>query len=260
MFRRIAVSLPALAASCGRFYTPSEDLKKLYASDFDKAQFPCNIVPSDSVLFAKFLYQAGEAKNAHDAISKDFQTIIAAIPSLPVFWERTARVDDIQQFKNLSAPTTFTLQWMQANGMLDQLADVAEVYDTYLNAKMKRVVAKIYVAPGKTEDKATIEKAKKVADEVAKEHKEFSGFKVAYKVLVDRTIVDGFAVDLQGVFVNQAEGRKSADRTTDEADYTTIPIPHVPKTHWEDNIETEVLRKYLDSLAAYDAEEIKTGV
>lgn len=260
MFRRIAVNLPALAASCGRFYTPSEEMKKLYASDFDKASFPCNIVPSDSVLFAKFLYQAGEAKNAHDAIAKDFQSIVSAIPSLPVFWERTASIDDIQQFRNLSEPTTFTLQWMKANGMLDLLADVAEVYETYFNAKMKRVVAKIYVGPGKTEEKSTIEKAQKVADEIAKEHKEFSGFKVVYKVIVDRTIVDGFAVDLQGVYVNEATGRKTAARAADEADYTTIPPPHVPKTRWEDNIETEVLRKYLDSLATYDAEEIKNGV
>lgn len=260
MFRRLSVNLPALAASCGRFYTPSDDLKKLYASDFDKTGFPCNIVPSDSVLFAKFLYKAADGKNAHEAILKDFKIIAASVPSLPVFWERTAKVADIQQFKALSPATTFTLEWMQANGMLDLLPEVAEVYDTYVNAKLKRVVGKIYVATGKAENKAILEQGKKAADKIAKENKEFAGFSVTYRVIVDRSIIEGFAVEVQGVYDNHATGRQSAADAVDEVDYTNVPIPQPHRTSWEDNIETEVLRKYLDSLADYDAEELKNGI
>lgn len=260
MFRRIADHGSAAVATAIRCYTPSEQLKKLYASDFDKAEFPTNIVPSDSVLFAKFLYKAAESNNNFESISKDLSTIAAAVPQLPVFWERTCRVAEIKEFKGLSEPTTFTLEWMQSNGMLDLLPDVAEVYEAYANAKMKRVVAKVYVASGKTGDRATIDQAKQVAEKAAKESKELAGLKVTYKVVVDRAIVSGFAVDMQGIFLNHAVGRQSEARAVDETDFTAIPAPRLPPTKWAENIETEVLRKYLDSVSQFDAEELKNGV
>ncbi|GET93787.1 hypothetical protein, conserved [Leishmania tarentolae] len=258
MFRRLSVCMPFAATA--RFYTPSEELKKLYASDFERAQFPANIVPSDSVTFAKFLYKAVEPKGSFDAILKDFQTIAAAIPKLPIFWERTVVVSEVNEFKSLSAPTIFTLEWMQSNGMLDLLPDVAEVYETYVSAKMKRVTAKIYVAPGKEQDRALVDKARKVAEQVVKDNKQLAGYTLVPKVLVDRSIVEGFAVDVQGTYVNEAVGRKKETQTSGEVDYTTIPPPRLSTTTWEDNIETEVLRKYLDSLSLYDAEELKSGV
>ncbi|KAG5465268.1 hypothetical protein LSCM4_00723 [Leishmania orientalis] len=258
MLRRLSLCLPSVTAA--RLYTPSEELKKLYASDFERAQFPANIVPSDAVTFAKFLYKAAEPKSNFDAILKDFQTIAAAVPKLPVFWERTVVVSEVKEFKSLSAPTTFTLEWMQSNGMLDLLPDVVEVYETYVNAKMKRLTAKIYVAPGKEQDRTLVDKAKKVAEQVVKEKKELVGYTLVPKVIVDRSIVEGFAVDVQGTYVNEAVGRQKETQASGEADYTTIPPPRLPKTTWEDNIETEVLRKYLDSLSLYDAEELKSGV
>ncbi|KAL7697212.1 ATP synthase delta (OSCP) subunit [Lotmaria passim] len=258
MFRRLSVCVPAIAAA--RFYTPSEELKKLYASDFERAQYPANIVPSDSVTFAKFLYKAAEPRNNFDAVLRDFQAIAAAVPKLPVFWERTVVVSEVREFKSLSAPMVFTLEWMQSNGMLELLPDVADVYETYVNAKMKRVAAKIYVAPGKEGDRALVDEAKKVAEKVVRENKELAGYALVPKIIVDRSIVEGFAVDVQGTYVNEAVGRQKESQSSGEADYTTIPAPRLPKTTWEDNIETEVLRKYLDSLAQYDAEEMKTGV
>ncbi|CAJ1013718.1 putative ATP synthase delta (OSCP) subunit [Leishmania utingensis] len=258
MLRRLSVCVPSVTVA--RFYTPSEELKKLYASDFERMHFPVNIIPSDSVTFAKFLYKAVEPKNSFDAILKDFQTIAASIPKLPVFWERTVVVSEVKEFKSLSAPTIFTLEWMQSNGMLDLLPDVVEVYETYVNAKMKRVTAKIHVAPGKEQDRALIEKAKKVAEQVVKDSKELAGYTLVLKVMVDRSIVEGFAVDVQGTYVNNAVGRQKETQASGEADYTTIPPPRLTKTTWEDNIETEMLRKYLDSLALYDAEELKNGV
>lgn len=259
MFRRLTACLPK-AASTLRFYTPSEELRKLYDSDFERAQYPTNIVPSDSVVFAKFLYKAAEPKAAFDVIAKDFQTIAAAVPSLPVFWERTCIVGEVKEFKSLSAPMIFTLEWMQSNGMLDLLPDVAEVYEAYANAKMKRVSAKIYVAPGKERDAALVEKARKVAEQVVKENASLAGYQLTPKVLVDRSIVEGFAVDVQGTYINEAVGRKKEVQAADETDFTTIPVPRLPKTTWEDNIETEVMRKYLDGLSLYDAEELKNGV
>ncbi|KAG5464532.1 hypothetical protein LSCM1_00722 [Leishmania martiniquensis] len=258
MFRRLCVCVPSFAAA--RFYTPSEELKKLYASDFERAEFPVHIVPSDAVTFAKFLYKAAEPKSSFDAILKDFQTITAAVPKLPVFWERTIVVSEVKEFKSLSAPTTFTLEWMQSNGMLDLLPDVAEVYQTYVNAKMKRVTAKIYVGPDKEQDRALVDRAKRVAEQVVQEMKELAGYTLVPKVIVDRSIVEGFAVDVQGRYVNEALGRLKETQASGEADYTNIPPPRLPNTTWEDNIEAEVLRKYLDGLSLYDAEELKNGV
>lgn len=255
MFRRLSAS--TLAVSAARFYAPSEELKKLYTSDFDKSQFPLNIVPSDSVLFAKFLYKAAEKKGTFDAILKDFQSISNISSKLPVFWERTAVIEDIAEFKKLSEATFFTLVWMQKNGMLDLIPEVAEVYETYVNAKQKKAVAKIYVAPGKEGDVA---EAKLLAQEMHKGAKELAGHTLAFKTVVDRSIVAGFAVELAGQYVNRAEGQKQQTTAADEADYTNIPLRRPSKTVWEDNIETEVLRKYLDGLAEFDVEEAKYGV
>ncbi|RNE99425.1 ATP synthase OSCP delta subunit-like protein [Trypanosoma conorhini] len=254
MFRRLSSS--ALAVAAVRFYTPSEALKKLYASDFDKAAFPLSIVPSDSVLFAQFLYKAAEPEGNFDAILKDLQAIAAASSKFPIFWERTTVVEEVAEFKKLSEPTFFTMVWMQKNGMLDLLPEVAEVFEAYVNAKQKKAVAKIYVAPGKEGDLA---EAKRVAQELHKEAKELAGHTLVFKTVVDRSIVTGFAVELAGQYVNRAEGQQHTS-TVDEADYTTVPPPRLPKTVWADNIETEVLRRYLDSLAEYDAEELKHGV
>ncbi|KEG14276.1 hypothetical protein DQ04_00541080 [Trypanosoma grayi] len=255
MFRRISAS--TLSVTAARFYTPSEELKKLYDSDFDKSRFPLNIVPSDSVLFAKFLYKAAEQKGNFDAILKDFQTVAAASVKLPIFWERTAIIDNIAEFKQVSEPMFFTLVWMQTNGMLDLIPDVAEVYETYVNAKQKKAVAKIYVAPGKESE---VSEARQVAQQLHKGLKELADHSLTFKTVVDRSIVTGFAVELAGQYVNRAEGQKRQVSGSDEADYTNIPAPKHVKTVWEDNIETEVLRNFLDSLSEYDAEEAKYGV
>ncbi|KAH9578222.1 ATPase [Trypanosoma melophagium] len=255
MFRRISAG--ALTVAAARFYTPSEGMRKLYNSDFDNSQFPLNIVPSDSVLFAKFLYKAAEQTGNFDAVLKDFQTIASTSGKLPIFWERTAVVEDIAEFKKLSEPTFFTLVWMQNNGMLDLIPNVAEVYEAYVNAKQKRAVAKIYVAPGKEGDTT---EAKRVAQELHKEAKELNGYTLTFKTVVDNSIVAGFAVELAGQYVNRAEGQKKTTSSTDEGDYTNIPAPKHVKTVWEDNIETEVLRRYLDSLSEFDEEEAKYGV
>eukprot|EP00796_Vickermania_ingenoplastis_P006623 gene6623-4743_t len=259
MFRRLFhVSRLPVAAAFVRCYTPSEELKTLYASEFDKAAFPCDMVPSDSVLFAKFLYKAAEPENAFDAILGDFKKIAAAVPRLPVFWERTCKVDEVDEFKGLTEPVRFTLEWMQSNGMLDQLVDVAEVYETYVNAKMNRVTVKIYV--GQEQSEEVLQRAKDAADALLRSNASLAGFSPVYKICVDRSIVEGFSLDVQGMFHSEAKGVQVETGAAGEADYTAIPVPHLPKTTWADNVETEVLRSYLNSLAQYDAEEVKTGV
>lgn len=257
MFRRAGVVVSRVAGA--RLFTPSEDLKKLYASDFDSQTFPINIVPSDSTLFAKFLYKAAEPKNGFDAILKDFETIAAAAPKLPVFWERTANIENMPEFKNLSAPTFFTLIWMQNNGMLEFLPAVRDAFETFVNAQRKKAVAKLFVAD--TKDAAAVADAKKVATELHKSLKELTGFTLELVTVVDKSIVSGFAVELAGQYVNQAKGAEASARiASDDVDYTNVPVPKVVKTIWEDSVETEVLRKYIDQLAQYDAEEAKNGV
>lgn len=262
MLRRVTASLTtvATAAIAVRFYTPSASLKKLYSSEFDKEQYPASIVPSDSVLFAKFLYKAAEQNNSFEAVLNDFRTIAAAVPTLPVFWERTAKIESVKEFAKLSEPTMFTMLWMQSNGMLDMLADVAEIYETYVNAKLKRAVAKIYVAPGKSEDTATVERARAVAQQLLKDNKTLAGYTLMFKVIVDRSFVDGFAVDLNGSYVSEAVGRQAEVRGSDEANYINVPPLRVPPVAWADSVETEVMQKFYSSLAEYDEEELKNGV
>lgn len=257
MFRRVAVST-ARVAGAARMYTPSEDLKKLYASNFENATFPLNIVPSDSTLFAKFLYKAAEPKSAFDATLKDFDAIAAASAKLPVFWERTADVENMAEFKALSPATFFTLIWMQNNGMLELLPGVRDSFETYVNAQKKKAVAKIYVNDAKD---ASIAEAKKVAQELHKANADLNGYTLEFKTVIDKDIVSGFAVELVGLYVNQAKGAESSAKVSaDDIDYTNVPAPKITKTIWEDNVETEVLRKYIDQLAAFDAEEAKVGV
>lgn len=242
-----------------RYYTPSESLKELYLSDFDKGEFPCDMVLSDAVLFAKFLYKSAENNNAmFDTVLSDFRTIALSAPKLPVFWERTCKVEEIPEFSGLSEPVLFTLQWMQSNGKLDQLGDVAAAFETYVNSKMNRVAVKIYVGAECPEE--TLQRAKEVTNELIRSKEAFNGFEPVYKVLLDSSIIEGFLLDIQGIFHNEAKGKKVDTAVAGGADYLTIPLPRLPRTTWKSNAETDQLRGFLEKLAEYDAEEVKNGV
>ena len=256
MMRRLGSSVARIAAV--RCYTAPEDLKKLYASDFDTQAYPVSIVSSDSALFAKFLFKSVEEKKAFDSIIKDFDTIANA--KLPIFWERAANLDQIAEFKTLSAPTTFTLNWMQQNGMLDQIPVVRATYEAYVNALRKKAVARIYV--GDEKNAAAIAEGKKIAAELLKANKELAGFTLETVTVLDKTVVSGFTVELAGQYVNQGQGADvaAAKKSTADVDYTNAPATKVVKTIWEDSVETEVLRKYIEQLAQFDAEEAKIGV
>lgn len=144
--------------------------------------------------------------------------------------------------------------------MLDLLPDVAQVYETYVNAQLKRAMAKIYVAPDAVDDDETINAALQQANKMLENNSQLDGYTLSHKVIVDRTIVSGFAIDLNGVYVNKAVGHQVAAHQADESDYIAVPQTHVTRTSWDDNTATEYLRKYLDSLADYDAEEMRYGV
>eukprot|EP00744_Colponema_vietnamica_P004115 GILI01006196.1.p1 GENE.GILI01006196.1~~GILI01006196.1.p1 ORF type:complete len:261 (-),score=112.68 GILI01006196.1:251-1033(-) len=260
MRRFSAKALRVCAAA--RMYSPPAELKQIFESDLEKQKYPTDIVPSDSTLFAKFLFKAAEPKNNYDAILKDFETIQASLPKLPILWERSIEPDQIPEFKALSPPTLFTLMWMKDNGMLDLLPAVRAAYETYVNAQRKKVIAKIYVSSEK--DTEAINEAKKAAQETHKAESRFASTNLEYKVIVDKEILSGFSVDVSGSFVSNAKGAAdaaaSASAATAEIDYTNLPVAKFNKTIWADNVETEVLRKYFDQLAQYDAEEAKLGV
>lgn len=250
------------ACAAARMYTPSAELKQIFESDLENAKYPTDIVPSDSTLFAKFLFKAAEPKNTYDAILKDFDAIQAALPKLPILWERTVDPVNVAEFKSLSAPTMFTLMWMKDNGMLELLPAVREAFETYVNAQRKKVVAKIYVSSEK--DTAAVTEAKKIAQEAHKAESRFAGTSLEFKVVVDKEILSGFSVDVSGAFINNAIGKADAAAgaatATADIDYTNVPVAKIAKTIWADNVETEILRKYFDQLALFDAEESKIGV
>lgn len=256
---RLSQTSTVRIACAARFYAPSEDLKKLFSSDFDVQKYPVDIVPSDSTLFAKFLYKSCEAKSSFDIVLNDFKSIQVASTKLPVFWERTAEVEKIPELKNLSPATTFTLHWMQSNGMLEHIPAVREAFETYVNAQRKRIVAKVYV--GDEKDISTINNAKKAAQELHKSKPELSGTSIDFKIVVENEIVSGFAVEVAGSYLNEAKGADVATATTSgDVDYTNVAAAKIFKTVWADNVETEVLRKYFDQLAQFDEEEAKMGV
>jgi F0F1-type ATP synthase delta subunit len=259
--QRIA-AFRATALMGRRFYAPPAALKELYQSDFDRQAYPVDIVPSDATLFAKFLYKAAEKSGNFDSILGDFAKIGEASKKLPIFWERTAVIDDIKEFSSLTAPTIFVLNWMRSNGMLEQIADVSAAFETYVNAKAKKVVAKIYVAPGQEKNAGIVNAAKEAAQKLHKAAAATANFTLDYKVVADSAITEGFSVDVNGAFVSNAKGADVADASAaaKEVDYTSVPASKFAKTKWEDSIETEVLRKYFDQLAAFDAEEAKYGV
>lgn len=249
---RRLTSVARVAAA--RMYTPPEDLQKIFASDLENAKYPTDLVPSDSILFAKFLFKACEAKGNFDAVTKDFETIQAASAKLPIFWERNAELEKIAEFKGLNPATTFTLFWMQDNGMLEMLPAVREAFETYVSAQRNTVTAKIYV--GDAKDTKSVEAAKKAAQAAHKDKRT-----LAFKVVVDTDIVSGFAVDIAGCYISDAKGKEvAAAASSADVDYTNVPAPKLFKTIWDDNVETEVLRKYFDQLALYDQEEAKIGV
>eukprot|EP00672_Neobodo_designis_P024299 CAMPEP_0174851128 /NCGR_PEP_ID=MMETSP1114-20130205/21777_1 /TAXON_ID=312471 /ORGANISM="Neobodo designis, Strain CCAP 1951/1" /LENGTH=251 /DNA_ID=CAMNT_0016085641 /DNA_START=75 /DNA_END=830 /DNA_ORIENTATION=+ len=247
-------------ASSKRHLTPAEDLKKLYESDFEKSSFPTAVVPSESSVFAQFLYKAGESKNNFDAILKDFETVDAATKKLPVFWERTVDVETTPEFKSLTPATIFTMKWMQANGMLGDLANVRATFETFVNAKKNRVVAKIYI-PGPEKDHAA---AVKDAKEAAKKIHAAAQSKASldFAIVQDKEFASGWAVECMNKFHSTAKGHHddSGSAQAADVDYTNLPA-HAPiKTVWNDNVETEVLRKYIDQLAKFDLEEQVNGV
>lgn len=263
--RRFNCSSTLLATSvlsgARRFYSPPADLTKLYQSDFDRTPFPTDIVPSDATLFAKFLYKAAEGNNSFDAILKDFKSIEATAKKLPVFWQRAVELDGVKEFQALSPPTLFILHWMQSNGMLDLVPSVEEVFSTYVNAKQKKVVAKVYVAPSQIGDAGLLAKAKEVAVKLQAQNPSIKSHTLVITALADNDIKSGFAVDLVGAYHSVAVGDQAskADEAR-EVDYTQVPVAKSNKTKWDDSAEVEVLNKYFESLAMYDLEEATNGV
>merc|ERR1711991_256071 len=171
--------------------------------------------------------------------SKDFATIEAATKKLPVFWERTVEVDKVAEFKGLNPATVFTMQWMQANGMLGGLSAVRSTYETFVNAKKNRVVANIYLPGPEKDHAASVKEAKEIAKQIHSANAKYSRHALEFNIVVDE----------------ESAGAKKVD-----VDYTAMPA-HTPiKTQWDENIETEVLRKYLDQLAKFDLEEQTNGV
>lgn len=245
-----------------RCYTPPADIAKLYSSEFDRGGFPVDIVPSDSALFAKFLYKAAEASGGNfDAIIKDFKSIEVATKKLPVFWQLSVQLETVPEFKALQPSVLFTLHWMQSNGMLDLIGNVEEVFATYANAKQKKVVAKVFVNPSALNDGALLAKAKEVAVKLQAKNESLKSFTLVVQAIADPDVKSGFTVDVAGAYQNEAVG-DVADKSAvaREVDYTLVPQGKITQTKWEDSAETEVLAKYFDSLAKYDLEEAKVGV
>lgn len=264
MLRRFASvsAVPTATLAAIRCYTPPADVTKLYQSDFERSAFPCDIVPSDSTLFAKFLYKSAEAGNSFDTILKDFNTIQTTSKKLPVFWQRSINLDSVSEFKSLSPATLFTLHWMQDNGMLELIPQVSEAYSTYVNAKQKKVVAKVFVNPSQTNDSGIIAKAQAAAAKLQGENASLKGYTLVVQAIGDADIKSGFAVDLNGAYYTEAKGDEvsTGSSAAKEVDYTQVPKSTFTKTKWEDSAEVEVLGKYFESLAKYDAEEAKVGV
>lgn len=257
MFRRVAVPsvLPVVGAARFASYKPSDDLLKLYDSDFEAAKFPIALIPSDTNLFAQFLFKAVEPKGNFDAILNDIKTVKTA--KLPVFWERTHEVEEIKEFANVSPATKFTMIWMQKNGLLGGFGEVATSYNTLVNAQKKKHPVTIFVGDMKTDVKGAQEDAKKMQAGTP-----FDGFALNFETVLDSSIVSGYNVEACGKFLNKAKGASAAvaGATSGPTDYTAVPQVTYAKTVTPENVEGEMLSRYFENLAQYDEEEAKNGV
>lgn len=255
MFRRVACASIAPAGAV-RFaaYQPPQDLQALYDTNFENAKFPVDLIPSDTNLFAQFLYKAAEPKGNFDAILADIKTVQSA--KLPVFWERTLEVQDIKELAGVNPATKFTMVWMQKNGLLGSFGEVANSYQTLVNAQKKKHVVKIYVGDAKADTKQAQADAKQLQAGTP-----FEGFSLSFETVVDNTIVSGYNVEACGRFLNKATGAAaSGSAAAGTQDYTAVPAVEFTKTALPENVEGEILSRYFENLAQYDAEEFKNGV
>ena len=258
MLRRICSfqAISAVALTSKRHFTPTEELKKIYSSDFESNKYPVDITASDAATFAKFLFTAAQQKNNLDAVQNDFATIAAASKKLEVFWERSVKVNQVAEFKGLNPATQFTLSWMQSNQMLELIPAVEEIYTILNNAQKKKVIATIHL-PGPADKFAKEAAAAKAEATKLHSAERFKGTTLEFKFKVDREFVSGFTVDVQGAFASTAQGAEAAasESASKEVDYTAVPMRKPLATTFGDNVEVEALPKYLDKLAKYDAEE-----
>jgi hypothetical protein len=262
MFRRVsALVVPSSFCVAKRSFTPTPELQKLYeAGTFETAKFPTDIIQTHTAIFAKFLYKAAEPKNTFDAILKDFEHLDSVNAKLPVFWERSANLDNLAELKQVSPTTMFVMNWMQSSGLLEEFEAVKSQYVNLVNAQKKKVVATIYVAAGK--QKEAEKAAKEQAKTMQQNNKATASLALDYKFIVDTQYASGFSIDVAGAYFTNAQGFTTADAAgaTMDVDYTAVPAHKVLATKWDDNIETEMLRKYVDQMSAFDAEEQKNGV
>lgn len=262
MLRRLCtrpLSRVATVAATKRHFT--DDIKKLYESDFDKGTFPVEVVAGDGLLFAKFLFRAAEQKNSFDAIIKDFDTVTATAKKLGVFWERTVDVTQVAELKSCNPATLFTMRWMQTNALLEEWGLVQNIFLSYANARNKKLVAVISIAGSEKDCADDVKAAKEYGKTLQKQlDATRAAFSLEFVIRKDPTFVSGWSVDVAGLYHSTAKGAEVKAASEEDVDYTNVPAVKHSKTTWEDSVETEVLRKYLDSLAQYDAEEAKLGV
>jgi len=259
-----AVPLNTLAL---RTYTAPPDAIKLYESNFTAGPFPVEFAQSDVVQYAQFLYKLGEQKNEN--YLKDFDAL--AKLKLPVFWERGTDVTGYSDVtKVVSANFVFCLRWMQVEDNLEKVASVRSFYETLLNAKLKKSVVNVFTNAESVSNGELQQLAKAKVVEMMKTHpvlKPKAGYTLEYKFTVDSTVPKGsglFYAEVEGVSIStipQIRSDEVSGPGVGEVDYTNVvSVKQILKTVWPDNIETDVLRKYLDYLAQLDMEEQIVGV
>eukprot|EP00759_Apiculatamorpha_spiralis_P028188 PhF_6_TR30714/c0_g1_i1/m.45195 len=264
--RRIATTSRVITAAAIRCYTPPAECAKLFETNYSAGPFPVEFVPSDVVGYAQFIYKLAESNKKFDAYMKDFDTLKAA--KLPVFWERSTDVTSFADVtKIVSADFVFLLRWMQVEGNLEKLDTVRGFYETLLNAQKKKLVVLVYANQAGSTDSKVQSEAKALVQEAIKTNPLLKGkdaFALDFKFVVDASVPGkGFYAEFGGVTLSTIQQIRSDDVSTSagEIDYTNvIPIKQVLKTVWDENIETDVLRKYLDQYALIDEEEQKVGV
>jgi F0F1-type ATP synthase delta subunit len=255
--------LPAVGV---RFYTAPAEAIKVYQSNFTSGPFPVEFVSSDVVVYAQFLYKLAESTKNYDTFIKDFDTLQNL--KLPVFWERSTDVTGFQDVtKAVSSNFVFLLRWMQVQGSLEKVDTVRQYYETLLNAQKKKLVVTVYANSQGVNDSKVQSDAKALVTETVKTNallKDKTGANLDFKFVVDNTVPGkGFYAEFGGVTLTTIPQVRSdeLEAATGEVDFTNVTaMKQIIKTVWDDNVETDILRKYLDQLALYDEEEQKLGV
>ena len=267
MMRRAITNVSKAGVRCNSSWA-KPDFVKVFESDFAAAEYPERAVGGGHLLFSKLMYQLATKENKGEAYLKSLESILTKekLGSLSPHWRTETNVGEDKEFADVEAGVKFTLRWMQTSAQMDKFDDVAKIFQIYVKAAQKTVVATITL-PGLPESNGKLaEAAKAAATQQFKEAfpaKAKEGWKLEFSYLVDPGILAGWRAEVGSYVLEDMKvylaARAAAETESHGADFLAGPKEQFTATAWPATPETEIMGDWCDELAQFDAEEARFG-